>query len=276
MLFQRRVYLTILYISLNLFFFLPIFTIAQQGNIVFNIDPSYDSFGRDNVEAILTRSGSGLYFYVETEWWGKLTPKEQNDAKIAFYELDREFKDRIYPTLTSVFGSEPKPGIDRDDKITILVHRMKDNSGGYTNSGDVYSKFQVPRSNEREMIYLNAKYITTPYAKSFLAHEFTHLIGINQKNLLRKVEEEIWLEEARAEYAPTLLGYDNNFSGSNLEKRVRDFLENPRTSLTAWNNSKFDYAAVNLFAQYLVDQYGIKILVDSLQSSKIGIHSLQE
>jgi len=111
-------------------------------------------------------------------------------------------------------------------------------------------------------------------AKILLAHEFAHLISINQKNLLRDLMEDVWLEELRSEYSATLLGYDDPYKGSSLEKRAKDFLTNPNVSLTEWLNRREDYAAVNLFGQYLVDHYGKKILIDSLQSNKVGIESL--
>ena len=34
--------------------------------------------------------------------------------------LSAEFNSKIYPILTSVYGSEWKPGVDGDNKITIL------------------------------------------------------------------------------------------------------------------------------------------------------------
>lgn len=176
--------------------------------------------------------------------------------------------------MTANFGSEPKPGIDKDDRIAVLIHPMISDAGGYFNSGDVYSRFQNPKSNEREMVYLNSQHIGKPQAQSFLAHEFLHLITVNQKDLLRNVTEETWLNEVRAEYVPTLLGYDDIYPGSNLETRVKTFLENPTVSLTEWLNKKEDYGAVNLFIQYLVDHYGKKILIDSLQSPKTGIESI--
>jgi len=101
-----------------------------------------------------------------------------------------------------------------------------------------------------------------------------HLITVNQKDLLRRVTEEIWLNEARAEYVITLLGYDDIFKGSNLERRVRALLARPNVSLTEWLDRGEDYGAVNLFAQYLIDHYGIEILADSLRSPKVGIKSI--
>jgi len=115
-----------------------------------------------------------------------------------------------------------------------------------------------------------------PFLKSFLAHEFTHLVTFNQKDKMKKVSEEIWLNEVRAEYAPTLMGYDANYEDSNLKQRVKSFLDKPSNALTEWENKAYDYGIANLFAQYVVDQYGKEVLVDSLKSSKVGIASLNE
>jgi len=109
-----------------------------------------------------------------------------------------------------------------------------------------------------------------------LPTEFTHLITFNQKDLRRGVSEETWLNEARADYTSTLLGYDNSYKGSNLEERVRDFLASPNDSLTEWLNNQADYGVANLFTQYLVDQYGLRILSDSMKSDKVGIPSIND
>jgi len=246
--------------------------LGQEVN--FSIDSSYDLQGRKETVAVLQKITNQLYFYVDKEWWQGLSYSERRSLDVAFYNLATEFERKIYPTLTSTFGSEPKPGVDDDEIITVLIHPMITEAGGYFNSGDVYPKLQNPKSNEREMIYLNSQHIDSSSAKTFLAHEFTHLITANQKDLLREVSEETWLNEARAEYAPTLLGYDETYKGSNLERRVKDFLTKPSDSLTEWLNKREDYGAVSLFTQYLVDHYGTKILVDSLQSNKTGIESI--
>ena len=249
---------------------------AQSEIQSFSIESSYDLYGRKVIEAVLIRTTSLAHFYIEKSWWDGRSSQEQNDMKIAIFELGAEFQNKIYPVLTSTFGLEPKPGVDKDERITVLVHQMGSDAGGYFRSGNVYEKLQSPSSNEREMVYLNSQYIGKPDVKSFLAHEFVHLITINQKDLLRRTTEETWLNEARAEYAPTLLGYDDTYKGSNLERRVRDFLARPSDSLTEWRNKKEDYGMVNVFIQYLVDHYGVRILVDSLQSSQVGISSINE
>lgn len=242
----------------------------------FNVDSSYDIIAREQITSVIEEISRRAYFYCDDNWWNTLDRSQQIKAKEALDSLGKEFDDKIYPTITKAFGSEWKLGIDKDSRITILIHPMKEGSGGYFNSGDEYPKLQNPRSNEREMVYLSADYIVSPLAKSFLVHEFVHLITFNQKEKIRGVSEEIWLNEARAEYASTLLGYDANYEGSNLQRRVRTFLESPSDSITEWQGKKADYGVLNLFVQYLVDHYGIGILSDSLKSKEIGIKSLNE
>jgi len=237
---------------------------------VFNIDPSYDLSEREELTAVLVKVTPELYFYADEQWWN-FSP--QNEIYQALSDLGQEFEDNIYPTLTSTFGPEWNPGIDKDSRITILIHSMKEEAGGYFRSNDEYSKLQVSNSNEREMIYLNAEHIRSSLAKSFLAHEFTHLITFHQKENSYNVIEEIWLNEARAEYVPTLVGYDD-YEESNLKRRVQLFTKNPSDSIIDWQNTKYDYGSINLFIQYLVDHYGVEVLIDSLQYSETGIKSI--
>ena len=257
---------------------MPIFVnadyVGQTAN--FFIDPSYDLSKREEISATLQKISQNLYFYIDDSWWNSLDDSQRNEIGLALDNLAAEFKYKIYSFLTSTFGEEWKPGIDNNDTITILFHRMKEGAGGYFNSGDEYPRAQNPRTNKREMVYLNTDDLKSPLIKSYLAHEFTHLITFNQKDRLRGVSEEVWLNEARADFSSTLLGYDDKYQASNLEQKVRTFLANPNDSLTEWSNQTTDYGALNLFTQYLVDHYGIKILADSLQSSKTGIPSINE
>ncbi len=261
-----------------LFLISPSFAFADYINqkVVFFVDSSYDLSGRSQISATLQRVTSRLYFYIDDNWWDSLNSIQQNNIDTSLSYLANEFNFTIYPILTSTFGNEPSPGIDKDEKITILIHPMKEEAGGYFNNSDGYPKLQSPKSNEREMIYLSAQQIDKPIMRSFLAHEFMHLITFNQKDLMREVSEEVWLNELRADYSPSLFGYDLTYEGSNLQKRVKNFLDRPYDSLTEWQNKPFDYGVANLFAQYLVDHYGVEILVDSLHSSKVGIESLDE
>jgi len=259
-----------------IFLVLPLFVRADiiGQTVKFYLDPSYDLTKREETSATLRLITSQLYFYIDDNWWNTLALDRQQKINEALNNLTNEFEGKIYPTLTSYFGSEWTPGIDNDKKITILIHPMQKDAGGYFNSADEYSKIQSPKSNQREMIYLNSDYIDKELSKGLLAHEFLHLITFNQKDKTYGVSEETWLNESRAEAAVTLLGYDDVYERSNFQIRVKSFLEKPFDSLTDWKNLSSDYGVVNIFTQYLIDQYGIGILTDSLFSDKIGIQSL--
>jgi len=270
--------LKIIFLSTIFFSLFPLFISAASlgEKASFYIDSSYDLQKRQEITATLREISDRAYFYIDDDWWDNLSLQERTKIPDALKGLGTEFENKIYPTLTSRFGFEWKPGIDKDEKIAILIHPMVEGAGGYFNSGDEYPRVQIPKSNQREMIYLNASYINDQNAKSFLAHEFIHLITFNQKDKAYGVSEETWLNESRAEYAPTLLGYDDVYEGSNLQNRVRIFLEKSSDSLTEWKNEKSDYGVINLFTQYLVDHYGVEILVDSLKTPEVGISSINE
>jgi len=240
----------------------------------FNVDSGFDLTGRSNITSTLVKVTPKIYFYIDREWWDSQPYVQQNNVLSSLDVLSREFESKIYPVLTASFGREWSPGIDRDEKITVLFHSMKNGDGGYFRENDEYERIQIPDSNEREMLYLPIGQIESLQLKSRLAHEFIHLITFNQKDKIFGSQEEVWLNELRAEVASTILGYDDVFEGSNLQKRVQTFLDNPSDSLTEWTNKKEDYGVANLFGQYLVDHYGIEILSGSLKSRLVGIPSI--
>jgi hypothetical protein len=261
---------------LFIFFSLPVFAHAQNLNsqASFNVDPSYDISGRSRVDAFLQQVGQNAYFYVENDYYKNLNASGKTQLSDAINSLSAEFDSAIYPKLRAFYGSEWKPGIDQENKITVLFFNMKNDAAGYFNSGDEYPKIQSPNSNEKEMVYLGINQATSSLEKGFLAHEFTHLITFNQKDKINGVSEETWLNEARAEYAPSFLGYNDVYEGSILQQRVKSLLDNPSDSLTAWQNKKSDYGVVDLFTLFLVDHYGKNVLSDSLKSNLIGISSI--
>lgn len=268
--------------KLKIFFILIIFLVIPSlvsadflsQRIDFFIDSSYDLEAKEEISATLKKITPKIYFYLADDWWNELEMVEQGKIEENLESLSQEFEEKIYPTLTSTFGSEWSPGIDNDERITVLIHPMVEKVRGYFNGADEYPRAQVLKSNEREMLYLNAQYIDEAQGKIYLAHEFIHLITFNQKERIQGVFEETWLNEARAEYVSTILGYDDIYEDSNLQKRVRNFLDRSSDSLTEWRNEEYDYGVVNLFTQYLVDHYGLEILVDSLKSPEVGMPSI--
>lgn len=240
----------------------------------FYVESSLDASGRSRIEAVLVKTAPKLYFYAEKSLWDSKMQTKKDEILANLNALSSEFENNIYPKLTSVFGSEWKPGIDGDERITLLFHAMTSNEGGYFRTADEYEKLQLPNSNEREMLYLSIDLLTDKRLKIALAHEFVHLITFNQKNKIFGIEEEVWLNEARADFSSTILGYDDQYSQSNLQSRARDFIENPSDPITEWRGTKHDYAAATLFMNYLVDHFKINILADSLKSRYVGIESI--
>lgn len=274
--FFQRIKITIFIFTALVFFTAQGVAADTANSINFNVDKNFDLSERQQINATLVKTSSDIYFYIEKNWWDAQMPAKKDEILSKIDALSGEFSGRIYPVLTSVFGQEWKPGVDGDNKITILLHSMKEGVSGYFRSADEYLKIQVPDSNEKEMLYLPVSEIDSSRLKIFLAHEFVHLITFNQKTKIQDAQEEIWLNESRAEYAITVLGYNDSYEGSNLQKRVRDFLEKPSDSLTEWQENKHDYAIVNLFVHYLADHYGINILSESLKSKLTGIAGINE
>lgn len=269
----RRIWLP----AIMFLFLAPFFTEAAMvgEKVEFLVEQDYDLSQREKITAVLKRIGERAYFYVDEQWWQSIESVSQERVSEALHLLDGELHTRIYPVLTSIFGSEWRPGIDHDVRFTVLIHPMRKQARGYFKSADEYPKLQAANSNEREMIYLNANYITDSLAPSYLAHEFQHLITFNQKEKKYGVSDDVWLQEAFSEIAITLIGYDDPYEGSNLERRREAFLESPSDSLTEWQGEGADYGVLNLFTQYLVEHYGIDLLVQALHSRETGIASLE-
>ena len=242
----------------------------------FFVNHSYDATGRTSIPVTLEYVGIHSYFYVDDLYLNSLNFREQAIFNQQIIASAQEFDNNIYPKETAFWGSEANPGIDNDPKITVLLENLVPGTGGYFDSVNGYSTSQADNSNQREMITANVLSLNTNNLKIFLAHEFQHLISFNQKELLRNVSEDTWLNELRSQYAITVAGYNDNFQNSDLLQRIQTFLDNPTDSLTEWPNTNLDYASVTLFGQYLVDRFSQSILQDTLHSSLIGIDSINK
>ncbi len=273
---KRRKKIIFSFLLIGGFFVLPALAQANAvgDEVVFNLDSSYDVFGRGQATATLKFKSERAYFYVENEYWFDLMSSKRIELMDILRSAGDEFDQVIYPKERAVFGSEWSPGIDNDKRITILLTQLRSGAGGYINTYDEYPKSKVSSSNEREMIYLNGDNFFSPNKYAYLAHEFQHLITFYQKSILHGVEEEVWLNEARSEYAPTVCGYNDEYSGSYLASRVDTFLEFPSDSLTEWKKRVADYGVANLFFHYLVDRYGEGILTKMILNDQVGIASI--
>lgn len=241
----------------------------------FFVEKEFDATGRTQVSGVMLKAGTNANFYVEKSWYDNQPEAKKQEIGAHLDLLSNEFDQTIYPNLTAVFGQEWKPGVDGDNRITVFFQSMNSTEGGYFREADEFIKLQIPTSNEREMVYVSLDLLTNfSVSKRVLAHEFTHLIAFNQKKRLQKAEEDVWLDEARADYSSAILGYDQTYEGSNLQQRVSDFIKNPSDSITEWRGTATDYASVSMFTHYLVDHYGISVLIDSLHSPAVGIESI--
>ncbi|MFH1671582.1 MAG: hypothetical protein ABH889_02315 [Candidatus Portnoybacteria bacterium] len=270
-----KIAVSILFISGG-FFILPSLALADSlgDQNTFFVDSTYDVSGRTQVAATMRAIGENAYFYLEDDYYQKLNGTYKNAIREELETLADEFDNVVYPKLRTVYGSEWNPGIDQDSRITILFTELVNDAGGYFNAYDEFSRSEISNSNEREMIYFNALNVFNPKNKALLAHEFQHLITFYQKTVIHGLEDDIWLNEARSEYAPTICGYNNYYPRSYLSDRVDTFLDYPTEPLAEWKNNISDYGAINLFMHYLVDHYGQGILTRMILSNKVGIESI--
>jgi hypothetical protein len=256
---------------LILFFLLPVFCFGDSylDTKEFFVDKNYDYYQRKKVVAINLVLGEKTYFYLEENFWKELSDEEKQKFFQKLKELSKEFEQKIYPGLTQLLGKEPEKGVNQDSKITVLVHQMKEDVGGYFREEDNYEKNLAPFSNERKIIYLNAFKIENEEIKDEIAHEFVHLIEWEQK--LKKSKEKIWVLEMIAETAPTILGYKEN-----LKKRIEVFKKFPQNSLIEWKNEVQNYGIGSVFGQYLISQYSEKILQKILETKETGTFAIEE
>lgn len=263
-----------------LFFIFPSQTLADDlgREVIFNVNPEFDKFKRTSLAATLRHISNNAYFYIDDSFWSGLSFSDRNSFLSNIRLLADAFDGNIYKKETDLWGSEPNPGIDADSHITILIEDLVQDNGGYFETANTYAQSQISTSNQREMLALNAEVVNLDLSilKMFLAHEFHHLISFNQKEKIRNVSEDIWLNELRAEYSISAVGYNDGSPSSNLGRRAYIFSNNQADSLTEWPNKNPDYAVVALFAEYLVEQFGTEILSESLKSSLVGIDSLNQ
>ncbi|MFA5165747.1 MAG: hypothetical protein WC449_00375 [Candidatus Paceibacterota bacterium] len=250
---------------------------AFASSLKFNVDSGYDAFKRSTISTNLSRVSGRAYFYIDSNFWSKLNDIERTRVHSALSDLAQEYDAHIYPKITEFYGSEWNPGIDKDPKVYFVFHEMSNNTAGYFREKDQYDKLQVPNSNQKEVVFLNAEYLLSPNIKSYLAHEFTHLAIFNRKTRINGNGEEVWVQELLAEYTPTLLGYnevptDNTY----LEKRVRKFTEDSSKSIVDWQNDAAGYAAGSIFIHYAVDQYGPGLLKALYRSPYTGISGFND
>lgn len=242
----------------------------EIGDIVTFKAFDFNKRNRHDVVARLERKGAHSYIYVDTT------------ITISATVLDRLFNDfdtNIYPIETSVFGSEPKPGVDGDTLVTIVVYDIRDDRfydssvstfiAGFFDPNNQRRKVDFPGSNEREMIYVDSEGIETNTIGTLgtLAHEFQHLIHFNQDP-----QEASWVNEGLSEYAIVLTGYPR--------RPPSFFFDNPDNGLTDWRNELSDYDQTFLLMVYLSEHFGGNDLIGAITKTRgragQGIEGIQK
>ncbi len=242
----------------------------------FFVNAEYDMAGASAVPATARAIGQHGYFYVDDRYWNALSSDQRQQYETLIAGLSSEFDGAIYPRLTSFWGTENTPGIDHDAHVVVFLEQLHDGSGGYFQTINNYTQDRAPQSNAHEMVYIDAGSVRSGLAKYFLAHEFQHLISFNQKELIRGVHEDVWLNEGRSEYSATVAGYDDPFSGGILQKRMWTFLQSPSDSLTEWPNTSVDYGITALFMQYLANQYGPGTVSATIRTTTMGTTAVDD
>ena len=198
------------------------------------------------------------YWYVEDGLNFSLSGIERSASR---------FEEVIYPVVTQVFGHEWNPGIDNDPRLNILNAKLR-GVAGYFSSTDEYPTGVRPRSNQREIIYINAHNVPPGGADydQVLAHELQHAIHWNADN-----SEDTWVNEGLAELSSSI-ALNSSFS-------IREFLRGAPISLINWPTSALggiaNYGAASLFIHFLTEHYGgredLRTLLAQPEDSIAGI-----
>ena len=207
--------------------------------------------------------------------------------------------DIIYPVATNLLGYEygKRPGQtpngrDGDPRIQILVYEMHPGLGGY-----FWSKDWRPdgtwgtgpnstRSNEAEIFYINSLMVSTNMnlAASILAHELSHMIHWNEKQVRRgssgnPASSPIWYNEMTAMMLQDILdgkitSPSNPFISVNMW--MPTFLAQYHLEgVTEWRQVNASYATKQFFGSYLLRNFGgAEFLRRMAGSGRVGTDSV--
>ncbi|MFA5392424.1 MAG: peptidoglycan-binding protein [Candidatus Paceibacterota bacterium] len=264
----------ILFLTIGLIILaIPSFSLAFWPQTTsFFIESDYDLSGRNKIETNLIKTTTNLYFYADKVWFDNLSLADKQIIDNKIYSLATSFEYKTLPILHNTLGFEENPGIDNDSQIVIVLHQMKPSFGGYIKADDGVSKNIFSRSNQGQIIYLNADNILNLdllLLDYHLAHEFSHLITLNLKP-----NANTWFYELISEFAGQVVGIDTT---QIIKQRAQNLLFSTEVNLENWTNSDKDYGKVYLFALYLKEQFGNQLFTEALKyPSSDGFISLNQ
>lgn len=183
----------------------------------------------------------------------------------------QRFREINYPILRENIGQEWRPGVDGDDRITIIhVLGADDNSLlGYFSDQDEYPRSIFNLSNQREMIYLNMNQLTMEKSDydGTVVHEIAHLI---QWNL--DANEDVWLNEGLSQIAEELIGLD--------PIELTSYLEATNIRIDRWgevdSNIFAHYGGAYLYLSYFLQRTGKEALTELAHNPNNGLASIRD
>ena len=211
------------------------------------------------IEAELKVKTDIAYFWVQQDQSVDLAKLEKGAA---------DFTKLVYPKVRESFGHEWNPGIDGDPRLHVLHHQPVPGIAGYFYSVDEYPRSVEPKSNEREMFYINLS-VYSPGSNAYLsllAHEFQHMIHWRADR-----NESVWANEGLSELSSQLAGFRTQEGTS--------FFLSPDTPLMEWNPDPGangpHYAGSYAFMTYLYERFGEDFLREFVSAEPNGAAGIE-
>ncbi len=219
-------------------------------------DTLYNTYRR--AAATLQWATPDLYMWVED---GFQTSAQDLEASA------RRFAETTLPVLRTTFGEEWTPGVDGDPRLHVFIGAVP-NVGAYFFSQDEYPATVLPRSNEKEILFVNLQTATpgTEGYDALLAHEFQHMIQWRNDP-----DEETWVNEGLSQLATRLAGLPVGSYPS--------YLATPDIPLAYWPsrtaNAGPHYGGNYLLMEYLLHRFGEGFIRDLAREPAGGLAGLE-
>ncbi len=179
----------------------------------------------------------------------------------------RRFAETTLPTLRRIFGEEWTPGVDGDPRLHVF-NGLVPNVGAYFFSQDEYPTAVAPRSNEKEILFVNLQSASpgTEGYDALLAHEFQHMIQWRNDP-----DEETWVNEGLSQLATRLAGLPvSSYMAYMSAADIPLTLWPPRTA-----NAGPHYGGTYLLMEYLLHRYGEDFIRELARESANGLDGLE-
>jgi len=234
----------------------------------FFVEAGYDSEARESVRAEQLFSSRHARILVDSSYWNSLGEERKAQERVALAALITEFDGRMYPLTRELLGTEWSPGIDSDSRVVLLLTPMLEGTFGYARP--FIDETRAEGSNEAEIVYVNARALSSPRTKAELAASFAELVAYHERVVASDVPEAPWVLAMAASYAPTHLGYDVPFADSKLASEVETFVSFPSNSFLDWSGGQDDRASASLFAHFIAGRYGTPFFGHLMRASQYG------